>query len=90
MVSLSELRARVGRDLPDEEFLLRATMPAAQVDAMVGAPPAARHYDPVARPAIALIRQLAARRDLRDVVVEKPGFRLELRRRRRPAGGPAA
>jgi oxaloacetate decarboxylase alpha subunit len=83
MMPLSDLRARIGRQLPDEEFLLRATMPAAQVDAMQAAAPAARHYDPSARPAIALIRKLATRRDLDSAVVEKPGFRLEMRRARR-------
>jgi hypothetical protein len=32
------------------------------------------------KPVISLIRQLTARRDLSHVSVEKPGFRLELRR----------
>ena len=34
MTPLAELRTRLGRDLSDEEFLLRATMAAPQVDAM--------------------------------------------------------
>jgi len=33
--SLSELRRRFGAAMPDEEFLLRAVMPADQVDAML-------------------------------------------------------
>ena len=81
MDSLDELRRRLGARLSDEEFLLRATMPAGQVDAMVAAGPAKRHYDPTFKPAISLLRQLTARRDLSEVRVEKPGFRLELRRR---------
>ena len=89
MLPLAELRARFEMRLSDEEFLLRATMPAAQVDAMLAAAPAARHYDPVGRPAMALIRQLAARKDLASVVVEKPGFRLEMRRSQRGAAGQA-
>ncbi|MBV8854407.1 MAG: hypothetical protein JOY91_13435 [Sinobacteraceae bacterium] len=79
MVELAELRARLGAELSDEEFLLRATMPAAQVDAMRAAPAAPRVYDPRARPAIELIRRLTAHRDLQRAVIEKPGFRLELR-----------
>ncbi len=79
MPSLSELRQRIGRDLSDEEFLLRATMPAAQVDAMKAAGPAPRVYDPDAAPVMSLIRQLTARRDLAYVSIEKQGFKLELR-----------
>ncbi|MGA2344003.1 MAG: biotin carboxyl carrier protein [Steroidobacteraceae bacterium] len=85
MQSLADLRTRFGSQVPDEEFLLRATMPAAQVDAMLSAAPAARHYDPSGRPAIELIRMLTARKDLASIVVEKPGFRLEMRRTHRAA-----
>ena len=77
---LAELRRRIGATLPDEEFLLRATMPTPQVDAMVAAGPAARDYDPQVKPVIDLIRQLAARHDLADVAVDKPGFKLRLTR----------
>ncbi|MBX5459676.1 MAG: biotin carboxyl carrier protein [Steroidobacteraceae bacterium] len=80
MPPLPELRRRIGRDLSDEEFLLRAVMPAGQVDAMRAAPPAARHYDPTLKPVISLLRKLAARRDLNYVCLEKAGFKLELRR----------
>ena len=80
MAPLDELRRRVGVGLSDEEFLLRATMPAGQVDAMLAAGPAARHYDPTLRPLMSLVRQLTARRDLADITVDKPGFRLRLRR----------
>jgi oxaloacetate decarboxylase alpha subunit len=55
-------------------------MPANQVDAMIAAGPAVRHYDAAIQPAMSLIRTLTARRDLSQVSVEKPGFRLELRR----------
>lgn len=80
MASLAELRQRLGGHLTDEEFLLRATMPAGQVDAMLAAGPAKRCYDPALRPTISLVRQLTARRDLADITIEKPGFRLALRR----------
>jgi oxaloacetate decarboxylase alpha subunit len=80
MASLAEQRQRIGAQLSDEEFLLRATMPANLVDAMQAAGPAPREYDPSLRPVMQLIRQLCARRDLDDVVVEKAGFRLALLR----------
>jgi len=78
MADLPTLRKRIGAHLSDEEFLLRATMPANLVDAMQAAGPAPRHYDPGLRPAMALIRQLLARTDVTRVSVEKAGFRLEL------------
>jgi len=84
MAPIEELRGKIarelGKELSDEEFLLRATMPRTQVDAMLAAGPAPRHYDPSSRPAMELIRKLTSRRDLSHVSVEKPGFRLELRR----------
>jgi len=80
MAPLPELRKRFGEQLSDEEFLLRAVMPAQQVDAMLAAGPAPRHYDPALKPLLSLLRTLTARRDLEDVLLEKPGFRLELRR----------
>jgi oxaloacetate decarboxylase alpha subunit len=79
MLPLPELRKRIGPELSDEEFLLRATMPAEQVDVMKAAGPAAQIYDPVRTSVMNLIRQLAARRDIAHVCVEKTGFRLELR-----------
>ncbi len=79
--SLAELRRRFPTSIPDEEFLLRAVMPAEQVDAMLAAGPAARHYNPDARPLLELIRELVTRSDTSELVVEKPNFRLELRRR---------
>jgi oxaloacetate decarboxylase alpha subunit len=79
MPPVTELRRRIGPQFSDEEFLLRATMPAGQVDAMKAAGPAARTYSPETAPVKSLIRQLAAHRDLTYISVDKPGFRLELR-----------
>jgi oxaloacetate decarboxylase alpha subunit len=81
MAPLAKLRKRFGRKLRDEEFLLRATMPEGQVDAMKAAGPAPRVYNPSTAPVMKLVRQLAARRDVAHVCVEKPGFRLEMRGR---------
>jgi oxaloacetate decarboxylase alpha subunit len=80
MASLKELRQRFGGRLSDEEFLLRATMPAGQVDAMVAAGPARRHYNPTLSPVVDLIRKLSARDDLEYVSIDKGRVRLELRR----------
>lgn len=78
MPSLPELRKRIGVHLSDEEFLLRATMPANQVDQMKPAGTAPRHYDPGLVQVKNLIRQLTAQRDLNYISVVKQGFRLEL------------
>ena len=80
MASVAELRRRLGAQLSDEELLLRATMPANLLDAMQPAGAAPRHYDPSMRPVLKLIRELCARSDLSQILVEKPGFRLELRK----------
>lgn len=79
MAPLPELRRRIGAQLSDEEFLLRATMPAGQVDAMRAAGPAPRHYDPALQPVLDLLGRLCARRDLTQVSLAKAGFRLEMR-----------
>ncbi|HVN44498.1 MAG TPA: hypothetical protein VMT66_04530 [Steroidobacteraceae bacterium] len=79
MPPLPELRARLGRHLSDEEFLLRATMPAAQVDAMLAAGPAARRYDPDSKPLMELLRRVLPMRNIEELSVVKSDFRLELR-----------
>lgn len=78
MPPLPELRKRIGPQLSDEDFLLRATMPATQVDAMKPPGVAPQIYNPEMVPVINLLRQLSARRDLEYISVSKPGFRLEL------------
>jgi len=78
MASLDELRARIGKDYSDEEFLLRAVMPADQVDAMVAAGPAPRTYEPQSSLIKDLVRELTARKDLSFVRISKPGFQFEM------------
>ena len=63
MAPLPELRQRIGARLSDEEFLLRATMPAGLVDAMQAAGPANRDYKPYTRPVLELIRGLCRQRE---------------------------
>ena len=77
MAPLSELKKRIGPHFSDEEFLLRATMPGDQVDAMLAAGPARRGYNPSLRPAIELLRGLASRRHLRHVIIETKDVRVE-------------
>ena len=78
MAELSDLRRRIGSTLSDEEFLLRATMPAGLVDAMQAAGPAPRDYDPAKVPVMNLLREVLRRTDIDGLTIEKEGFRLEL------------
>src|ERR1700676_510175 len=79
--SLAELRSRFGHAISDDELLLRAVMPAAQVDAMISAGPARRRYNPELAPVLSLLRGLAGRSVPEQLVVDKPGWRLTLPRR---------
>lgn len=78
MSGLDDLRARHGRTLADEELLLRAVMPAEQVDAMLEAGPAARDYNPEARPLMKLLRGLRDLPPAEELRIERPGLRLTL------------
>ncbi|MGC1484035.1 MAG: hypothetical protein WA789_09595 [Candidatus Acidiferrum sp.] len=75
-----ELRKRFKPGISDDEFLLRASMPAEEVDAMLAAGPARRHYNPDLQPIYKLLRELRGRPAASDVVIEKPDFRLALHR----------
>ncbi len=79
MPELAELRRRFDSRLSDEEFLLRATMPAEQVDAMVAAGPCRQHYSPIASPVEQLVSELSRRPDVTHARIERDGFLLELR-----------
>jgi oxaloacetate decarboxylase alpha subunit len=74
---LAELRRRF--PVGDEELLLRATMPAEQVDAMLASGPAPRRRNPELQSLLALLRGLGERAPFAQLVVERPDFRLELR-----------
>ncbi len=86
--SPEELRKTLPRGIGDEEFLLRATMPAGEVDAMLAAGPASRRYNPELKPVLDLLDGLAARPPVAQLRIDKPGFRLELRAE--PFGVPRA
>jgi oxaloacetate decarboxylase alpha subunit len=84
-LSLDGARGRFGRRISDEDLLLRLTMPAEQVDAMVaardgagGAPlPAAR---PGRSPLINLLQELERRPALTSVAIVADGDRVVWRR----------
>jgi oxaloacetate decarboxylase alpha subunit len=78
--SVAELRTRFPRGISDEELLLRASMPAEQVDAMLAAGPARRHYNPDIAPVLELLHELRGRPAVPDLTVAKSDFRLELQR----------
>jgi oxaloacetate decarboxylase alpha subunit len=87
---LKELRRKFPADMPDEEFLLRAVMPAEQVDAMMATGPASPHYNPDSRTVVSLVKELATRKNVGEITVEKPGFRLSLKGRAETAAPQAA
>jgi oxaloacetate decarboxylase (Na+ extruding) subunit alpha len=76
--TLGELRKTFGTTMNDEEFLLRAVMPGDQVDAMLAAGRSRATYSPEVAPMLALLKQLAAKPAVRDIVVERPGLRIAL------------
>jgi oxaloacetate decarboxylase alpha subunit len=79
--SPAELRRQFGTAISDEELLLRAHMPAEQVDAMVAAGPAPQHCNPALTPVLNLLRELGERTTVHDLSVRKPGLRLFVHRR---------
>jgi len=82
MPELSELRRRFDAGLSDEEFLLRATMPVEQVDAMVAAGSTRETYSAVASPVEKLIAELSKRPDVTHARFERDGFLIDLRAHR--------
>jgi oxaloacetate decarboxylase (Na+ extruding) subunit alpha len=78
MPGLAELRKRFPANIADEEFLLRAVMPAEQVDAMKAAGPCRPGYSPTLSPAEKLLGALASRPDITHARIEGKDFLLEV------------
>jgi oxaloacetate decarboxylase alpha subunit len=76
----AELRRQFARGISDEELLLRAHMPEEQVDAMLAAGPAPRHFNPSLAPVLTLLQELGSRTSVHDLAVTKPGLRMTVRR----------
>lgn len=68
---LEGARGRFGARISDEELLLRLTMPAEQVDAMVAARPAAVAPRPGRHPVVTLLHEVAKRKDVTALRVRK-------------------
>jgi oxaloacetate decarboxylase alpha subunit len=79
-LALDDLRRKLPRGLSDEEFLLRAVMPAEQVDAMIAAGPAKRRYSPVVRKIERILGASTGAKESDSVVVDKPNLKLTLKR----------
>jgi oxaloacetate decarboxylase alpha subunit len=73
-----ERRKEFPAGISDEEFLLRATMPEQQVDAMLASGSPARHYNPDLVPVMELLRELRSRPKVAQLLVEKDAFRLRV------------
>jgi oxaloacetate decarboxylase alpha subunit len=76
-VSLEGARERFGARIPDEELLLRLTMPQEQVDAVQAAPSIEERVAPAPLPGrsplVRLLREIERRRSISYLRVEKGG-----------------
>lgn len=78
--TLSELRAAYGERTPDEELLLRAVMPADQVDALCAAPAPSTRYTPELPQILATARVLGAHPDVTTMRLRTPTVTVSARR----------
>jgi oxaloacetate decarboxylase (Na+ extruding) subunit alpha len=84
---LEGARDRFGQRISDEELLLRLTMPAEQVDAMLASPPAPTASSPVSRPSrpsrhpvVLLLQEVTRRKSITRLRVQKGDELVEWRR----------
>ncbi|PWU25197.1 MAG: biotin carboxyl carrier protein [Candidatus Rokuibacteriota bacterium] len=81
---LEGTRERFGSRISDEELLLRLTMPEEQVEAMLASPPVEISRPPTTRPArsplVALLQEVAERRAITHLRVQKGAELVEWRR----------
>ncbi len=73
-----ELRRQFPAGISDEELLLRAAMPAEQVDAMLATGPAPRHYNPRLFQVTSLLREVAQRPAFSQLSVRHPDVALSM------------
>ena len=76
--TLGQLRRRFGARMNEEEFLLRAVMPAEQVDAMLACGRSRSSYSPQGAVILQLLRKLAARPPAQNIDLECSGLRIAL------------
>lgn len=67
-------------DADDEEIMLRRSFPKQLVEAMMSAEPDRTDYSDLDKPVLRLMREVAARPDLRSVTLERGDFRFEIKR----------
>jgi oxaloacetate decarboxylase alpha subunit len=80
-LQLEGARARLGRGISDEELLLRLTMPAEQVDAMLASSTASEPAARAARhPVVSLLREIERRPSVTELRVRKGEDLVEWRR----------
>lgn len=79
-MTLKERRKRFPASMSDEEFLLRAVMPAEQVDAMINRVPPRNYYNPELAPVLRLLSEIKQRPTVSHFLVTRPAFSLELKR----------
>jgi oxaloacetate decarboxylase (Na+ extruding) subunit alpha len=77
-LDLAEARARHGDAISDELLLLRMTLPAEQVDAMLERRRTGGRPEPARHPVVTLVEGLT-RRPLREIELTAPGVRLRAR-----------
>jgi oxaloacetate decarboxylase (Na+ extruding) subunit alpha len=82
--TLAELRQRYGRDIPDEDLILRAIVGDDAVD-VVGSAQDDRHYITSDRPLLQLLRELIERDEHRFVSVSKGELSLTIRKGEQPS-----
>jgi oxaloacetate decarboxylase alpha subunit len=78
-MTLKDRRKLFPARMSDEEFLLRAVMPADQVDAMHTRGPDQLYYNPVLSPVLKLLGELKKRPAVAHLKVQKQDFSLDLR-----------
>jgi oxaloacetate decarboxylase alpha subunit len=77
-MTLKEKRRQFPAAMSDEEFLLRAVMPADQIDAMQRNTQVGYYYNPALRPVLNLLEEIKQRPRLTQLQIRKEGFTLSL------------
>lgn len=77
-MTLKEKRKQFPAGMSDEEFLLRAVMPADQIDAMVRKTDRAYYYNPAVKSVLKLLEEIKARPAVKQFQIQKGDFTLSL------------
>ena len=78
MMTLEDKRKQFPASMPDEEFLLRAVMPADQVNAMSSKAPFSLYYNPSMAPVLKLLEEVKQRPTVSRLKIRKDDFALSL------------